>query len=165
MAAKAGAKRGDHLLVYQTAAGNDGLKDTLKKSGLPVRAYGMIRDLKEDTVDDNITFRPFSEQGFIDDLATSRGVIAGGGFTLMGEAVFLHKPMLAVPLSGQFEQTLNARYLAREGFGAAAETLDDPATVVRGSFPSRSELEHDRRTRCAWLASAKSSWTRAAGLV
>ena len=47
----------------------------------------------------------------------------------MGEAVFLHTPMLAVPLSGQFEQTLNARYLAREGFGAAAETLDDPATV------------------------------------
>lgn len=129
LAAKAGAKRGDHLLVYQTAEGNDGLKDTLKKTGLPVRVYGMIRDLKEDKVDDNITFRPFSEQGFIDDLATSRGVIAGGGFTLMGEAVFLHKPMLAVPLSGQFEQTLNARYLAREGFGAAAETLDDPKTV------------------------------------
>lgn len=32
--------------------------------------------------------------------------------------------MLAVPLRGQFEQVLNARYLAREGYGMSAEVLD-----------------------------------------
>ena len=79
--------------------------------------------------DGNLRFRPFSEPAFIEDLATCRGVIAGGGFTLMGEAVFLHKPMLAVPLAGQFEQFLNARYLEREGFGMFAENFEDPATV------------------------------------
>lgn len=57
------------------------------------------------------------------------GVVAGGGFTLMGEAVFLHKPMLSVPLAGQFEQYLNASYLAREGFGMFAESVDDPAVI------------------------------------
>ena len=36
--------------------------------------------------------------GFIDDLRTARGVIASGGFTLMGEAVYLRRPMLAVPI-------------------------------------------------------------------
>jgi len=41
----------------------------------------------------------------------------------------MHKPMLAVPLGLQFEQVLNGRYLAREGFGATAPTLDDPAVV------------------------------------
>jgi UDP-N-acetylglucosamine:LPS N-acetylglucosamine transferase len=56
-------------------------------------------------------------------------VIAGGGFTLMGEAVYLQKPMLAVPLGRQFEQLLNARYLEREGYGRFAATLDDPATI------------------------------------
>ena len=51
------------------------------------------------------------------------------GFTLMGEAVYLRKPMLAVPLGRQFEQVLNARYLAHEGYGRMAETLDDPKTI------------------------------------
>ncbi|MFO0555919.1 MAG: glycosyltransferase family protein [Polyangiaceae bacterium] len=120
---------GEHLLVYQTAEGNETLADTLKKTGLPCRIYGMKRDLKGDETDANLVYRPFSETGFIEDLASSRGVIAGGGFTLMGEAVYLHKPMLAIPLGGQFEQVLNSRYLAREGFGAAADTLDDPKTV------------------------------------
>ena len=43
----------------------------------------------------------------------------------MGEAVFLGKPMLAVPLEGQFEQMLNARYLAREGYGAWTADFTD----------------------------------------
>jgi uncharacterized protein (TIGR00661 family) len=56
-------------------------------------------------------------------------VIASGGFTLMGEAVYLHKPMLAVPLTGQFEQVLNARYLEQVGYGVHAPNLSDPRTV------------------------------------
>jgi uncharacterized protein (TIGR00661 family) len=45
----------------------------------------------------------------------------------MSEAVFLRKPMLALPLAGQFEQEMNARYLERLGFGTAATALDEPA--------------------------------------
>jgi len=125
------AKRtsGEHLVVYQTAEGNDGLVATLKKTGLECRIFGMRRDLEEDQRDDNLVYRPFSESGFIDDVASARGVIAGGGFTLMGECVYLHKPMLSVPISGQFEQVLNGRYLTREGFGVMAPNLDDPRTV------------------------------------
>ncbi len=127
------AKRseGDHILVYQTAEGNQGLLDALRQSPYPFRVYGMRRELKEPLKEGNILFQPFSEAGFIEDLASCRGVIAGGGFTLMGECVYLHKPMLAVPLAKQFEQTLNARYLELVGFGKAATTLD-PATI--GAF-------------------------------
>lgn len=121
--------RGEHLLVYQTAEGNDTLADTLRKTGLPCRIYGMRRGIKEDVVEDNLSYRPFGEQTFIDDLASARAVIAGGGFTLMGEAVYLRKPMLAVPLEGQFEQVINARYLEKLGYGREAKTLDDPKTV------------------------------------
>ncbi len=88
---------------------SEGLAGTLKKTGLACRIYGMKRNITADVVDENLTYRPFSEDGFIADLASARGVIAGGGFTLMGEAVYLHKPMLAVPLERQFEQVLNAR--------------------------------------------------------
>jgi uncharacterized protein (TIGR00661 family) len=121
----------DHLLVYTTGEGNESLAKTLAATGLPCRLYGMRRDLKADEVEGNLTYRPFSEAGFIDDLASARAVIAGGGFTLMGEAVYLRKPMLAVPLGRQFEQVLNARYLAHEGYGQMAETLDDPATITK----------------------------------
>src|SRR6185437_8542991 len=122
-------RAGQHLLVYQTAEGNDGLADTLAKTGLECRIYGMRRDIHKEHVEGNLRYRPFSEAGFVDDLASARGVIAGGGFTLMGEAVYLHKPMLAVPLEHQFEQVLNARYLERVGFGLEAKTLDDPRVV------------------------------------
>ena len=126
-----GARRrpGEHLLVYQTAEGNDGLSETLAKTGLECRIYGMKRELSQDHVEGNLRYRPFSEAGFVDDLASARGVIAGGGFTLMGEAVFLHKPMLAVPLVHQFEQVMNARYLERYGFGKMARSLTDPGVI------------------------------------
>ena len=44
---------------------------------------------------------------------------------MMGESVYLHRPMLAVPIQGQFEQVLNARYLEREGYGLAADEIND----------------------------------------
>ena len=118
---------GEHLLVYQTSTSNQELPEILKRSGLPCRIYGLRRDLQEDARDRNLLYRPFSEQGFIDDLRTARAVVANGGFTLMSEAVYLHKPMLALPVGGQFEQVLNARYLEREGYGLYAPELTDEA--------------------------------------
>jgi uncharacterized protein (TIGR00661 family) len=119
---------GDHLLVYQSGA-NAALTTALAATGLPCRIYGMRPGLAAEEREGRLRYLPFSEPGFIDDLATCRGVIAPGGFTLMGEAVYLHKPMLSVPLAGQFEQILNARYLEKEGYGMAADDLDDVRTV------------------------------------
>lgn len=121
--------QGEHLLVYQTAEGHETLTRTLQQTGLECRIYGMRRDLTEEQVEGNLRYRPFSESGFIADLASAKGVIAGGGFTLMGEAVFLHKPMLSVPVEGQFEQVLNGRFLQRLGYGRYTEDLHDPSAV------------------------------------
>ncbi len=117
------SEKGGHLLVYQTSTSNTDLPQILKDSGLPCRIYGLRRDLKEPLVDGPLTYKPFSEQGFIDDLRTAKAVVANGGFTLMGEAVYLHKPMLSLPVGGQFEQVLNARYLEKMGFGLYAPAL------------------------------------------
>jgi uncharacterized protein (TIGR00661 family) len=126
----ASSTEGEHLLVYQTAEGHETLADTLARSGFECRIYGMRRDLKEEIVEGSLRYRPFSEAGFIEDLASARGVIASGGFTLMGECVYLHKPMLAVPLGRQFEQVMNARYLEHLGYGRYAPDLDDPGTIA-----------------------------------
>lgn len=119
--------RGGHLLVYQTAEGYEELTRTLADIGIESRIYGMRRGLEEEEVEGCLRYRPFSEQGFIDDLASARGVIAGGGFTLMSECVYLHKPALSVPINRHFEQILNGRYLQYEGYGRFAEEISAKA--------------------------------------
>lgn len=130
LAAKASVAAGDHLLVYQSGA-NDELQAALVASGVPARIYGMRPGATEETREGNLVFRPFSEDGFITDLATCRAVIAGGGFTLMGEALYLGKPMLAVPIESQFEQMLNSRYLQREGYGMWTADFADATVLPR----------------------------------
>lgn len=117
-------ERGEHLLVYQTMTGNLQLIEDLKRSGRECRIYGYRRDLTADLREDNLLFRPFSEAGFIDDLRTCAAVVGGGGYTLMSEAVYLRKPMLSVPVGGQFEQVLNALYLEKLNYGAYAKSLE-----------------------------------------
>jgi uncharacterized protein (TIGR00661 family) len=141
--------RGDHVLVYQSVAAPEDLAATLAASGLECRVYGVRRDLTEDLVEGGIRYRPFSESAFIDDLASARGVIASAGFTLMGEAVTLGVPMLAIPIGNQFEQALNARYLQHLGYGLAAGSLADRDTIGRffdriDEFEERlAAFEHD----------------------
>ena len=115
---------GAHILVYQTASTNEVLVPTLKQLPYEFRVYGMNRDER----DGNVHLRPFSQQGFIDDLRTARAVIAGGGFSLMSESVHLQVPMLTVPLKDQYEQELNARYLHALGYGRFSEDLS-PQTI------------------------------------
>lgn len=122
--AKSRVTNGEHVLVYQSGTSHDALVDELKRIDVPFRIYGLKRNIDSDVEDENLVHRPFSETTFIDDLASARAVLAGGGFTLMGEAVYLGKPMLSVPLVGQFEQVLNAAYLAKLGYGARADHLD-----------------------------------------
>jgi uncharacterized protein (TIGR00661 family) len=109
---------GDHLLVYSSGEGE--LLDALRSSGVRCRVYGMRGGPEETVVEGNLEFRRRSNEGFLEDLRTARGVVAGGGFSLLSEAVYLGKPVLSVPLQGQFEQVMNARYLEREGFGMCA---------------------------------------------
>jgi uncharacterized protein (TIGR00661 family) len=131
LAAKQQARRGDHLLVYQTGEGYETLSHALNATGLECRVYGMRRGIQDEQVEGNLRYRPFDEARFIEDLATSRAVIAGGGFTLMGEAVYLHKPMMSVPVKHQFEQVMNARYLEHLGYGQFAERADDSDAIAR----------------------------------
>jgi uncharacterized protein (TIGR00661 family) len=118
---------GEHVIVYQTSDTNTQLVPMLKR--LPGRflVYGMLRTPGAEAQDGNVTLRGFSEAGFVRDLAAARAVVAGGGFSLMGEAVELGKPMLSVPLEGQFEQTLNALYLAELGYGEHHRHLSEDA--------------------------------------
>lgn len=138
---------GGHVLVYQTSGNNPGLVEVLKKLPSTFRVYGMGRE----GVEGNLAFCPFSQDGFVEDLRTARAVIAGGGYSLMSEAVHLGVPMLSVPLVGQYEQELNAHYLEKLGYGAWARELDRGvierflADLPRLSDALKSYPRHDNR--------------------
>jgi uncharacterized protein (TIGR00661 family) len=132
-------QRGGHLLVY--SGGSDALIDALRECGAACRVYGMRDGPEVGTTDGAIEYRARSVDGFLDDLVTARGVITGGGFSLLSEAVYLGKPVLSIPLRGQFEQLMNARYLQREGFGLCAPAIDAPALAA---FIERLDVYHDQ---------------------
>lgn len=116
--------KGKHVIMYQTSSSFAEVKQVLKQlPEITFYIYGMNRDEQ----DGNLVFKPFSEQGFIDDLAGATAVIANGGFSFISEAVYLQKPVYAFPIKGQFEQWMNAAYIEKLGYGRHFETLEADA--------------------------------------
>jgi predicted glycosyltransferase len=75
----------------------------------------------------NCIFRPHSSEGFLDDLAGAYGIVASAGASLIGECMHLRKPMLLLPVAGQYEQLVNARYAQKLGLGMSTRRLDADA--------------------------------------
>ena len=130
------AASGDHLLVYQTGEGNEALRRRAREDrprvphlrhaprhhggagrGQPALPARSARTASSTTC------------------ASCAAVIAGGGFTLMGEAVYLHKPMLAVPLEASSSRsstraTSSARATAARRHARRRETVLDFLAAV-----------------------------------
>jgi len=71
----------------------------------------------------NCIFKERSTEGFLKDLASSRGVIATAGFSLISECLYFRKRMLLLPVSGQFEQITNAHYVEKLDLGMSVNEL------------------------------------------
>jgi uncharacterized protein (TIGR00661 family) len=111
--------KSDYVLIYQTSDSNKKLVEQLKKIKHKFIVYGFNVDKKED----NLIFKSFSEKEFIKDLEGCKAVIANGGYSLISEALSLHKPILSIPIRGQFEQILNAMFIKKLGYGEIYDTI------------------------------------------
>jgi uncharacterized protein (TIGR00661 family) len=107
------AQAGDYVLVYVTSPAKE-LAALLKQVRCKFVAYGFGAEGQEG----NILFKKPSMDGFLRDLAGAKAVIANAGFSLVSEALYLGKPYLAMPVKNQFEQTFNAYYVDKLGYGA-----------------------------------------------
>ncbi|WP_069130630.1 glycosyltransferase family protein [Rhodohalobacter halophilus] len=63
----------------------------------------------------NVIVHPVGNRPFLESLESSRGVIAGAGFELCAESMFLGKKLLAIPIKNQYEQLCNAAALKQMG--------------------------------------------------
>jgi uncharacterized protein (TIGR00661 family) len=106
---------GEYLLAYFNQ-GKDQLRpamlEALASVGVPIHIYGSLRRGQEGP----LTFLPYSNLPFLEDLAGCRAVISTAGNQLIGETIYLGKPVCVVP-EACVEQRLNAAAVERLGIG------------------------------------------------
>ena len=116
---------GEHILVYSTTGKDEsGLRTILSK--FADRKFYIYGFNKSD-VNENCVFKERSTEGFLEDLASARGVIASAGFSLLSECLYLKKKMLLLPVAGQYEQIINAHYIQKLGLGVSSQRLSETA--------------------------------------
>ena len=108
-----------HVLVYQSNSTHRGLLDFLKTATR--RTCYIFGYQDREGREQNLVFRPKSEDAFLELLEGASYVICGGGHTLMTEALFLGKPVLSLPLGAFLEQRFNALYIEQLGYGMRAD--------------------------------------------
>lgn len=82
-------------------------------------------------------------------------MVTGGGFTLIGEAVYLGKPIYSVPIAKHFEQIISARYLEKLGYGEHHDAVTRPdleAFLARESQMAKALERHVQDGNKAILA-------------
>lgn len=106
-----------HVVAYMRRFATPNVLAALRECGRPVKLYG----LGEKPSEGNIDFLEISEEDFVRDLASSYALVCTAGNQLVGEALYLGKPVFAMPEPNNREQYINAIYLERERTGTWVE--------------------------------------------
>ncbi|MGD9110516.1 MAG: glycosyltransferase family protein [Phycisphaerales bacterium] len=114
---------GDHIVIYTTYASDEQKLRQMLHKFAPRKfcVYGFNKFEQ----DGNIIFKQRSTEGFLSDLACSKGVVATAGFSLISECMHLRKKMCLLPLLGQYEQIVNAHYVQELGLGLSCKELNE----------------------------------------
>lgn len=116
-----------HLVAYFRRALPARVLDALASCGIETHVYGLPRRSSTGTM----SFFEVSEAGFVADLASCRALVTTAGNQIVGEAMFLGKPVLALPEPGNFEQAINGHLLAESQCGVSVSPLSIEAEHVK----------------------------------
>ena len=143
---RARPESGAHLVAYLRRRPRSQVLEALAGCGCEVRVYGLGRRLRWR----NLRFRPIDVSRFAEDVASSRALVTTAGNQLVGEALYLGKPVLALPEEGNREQEINAHFLRRSGAGEAVGIHALSAGAVRRFLDDAENLRPriDRRRLC-----------------
>ena len=103
----------DFILVYLHQQFGDKILDHLQhlQQNFKIYGYGALPSKG------NMIFKDFSYVGFVQDLANCHALISHAGNQLLTEVRFYGKRVLAIPVSRQYEQYVNAYYIGRINMG------------------------------------------------
>ena len=109
-------KQGKKILVYLSRPKKQ-ILNTLKKTNQKFVVFGYNKNIKQK----NLEFK--TKDKFLKEFEKCKAIISTSGFTSIGEALYLNKPYLALPLKGQFEQAFNAILIEKKKFGMYIKEL------------------------------------------
>ena len=130
---------GSHLLVYLRRHVAGDLLRALAACGREARVYGLGPLPRMG----KLSFHAVHPTRFTEDLASCSALVCTAGNQLVGEALYLRKPVLAVPETGNFEQAINAHFLTESGMGESEAMHRLDAERLLG-FLERVELLRER---------------------
>ncbi|MBL7724369.1 MAG: glycosyl transferase [Chitinophagaceae bacterium] len=105
---------GNHITVYLPSYCEPQLKSIFQAfPGIQFEIFS--RETDRIRQEENIRFIPVNKGMFNKSLITCSGIICGAGFETPAEALHLGKKILAIPISGQYEQESNAAALTKLG--------------------------------------------------
>jgi len=102
-----------HYTVYLPAYDDKILLAHLRKTD--VKWHIFSKRQKTPYREGNVQIFPVNNQEFNKSLASSAGLLTGGGFEGPAEALFLQKKVMMIPMTGQYEQRCNALSASRLG--------------------------------------------------
>jgi uncharacterized protein (TIGR00661 family) len=121
-----------HLVAYLRRYASPEILEFLERLGCEIHVYG----LGSRPPSGKLRFYGIDVLRFVEDLATSRALICTAGNQLVGESLYLGKPVLALPEPNNHEQYMNAHYLQASGTGMWVE-MDRLSTDTLEHFLSR----------------------------
>ena len=116
-----------HVVVYWRRQAPPGALDALAQLRREVRVYGLGPQESRGP----LRFQAADEDRFVADLASCAALICTAGNQLVGEAIYLRKPVLAIPEPGNYEQFVNAHFLAQMRAGTWMASHDFTVERVR----------------------------------
>jgi uncharacterized protein (TIGR00661 family) len=120
-------KNEDFYLAYMV---NPGYSDEIihfakENPQLRVKAYWDKKGAAETEYPlPNLSLHQVNDKTFLQDMATCKGLVCTAGFESVCEAMYLGKPVMMIPVAGQYEQACNALDASRSGIGIASEKFD-----------------------------------------
>lgn len=107
-------ENGNHYTVYLPSYDDEKILSILSKIK-EVSWQVFSKHNKKVVTHKNITVQPITNEAFVKSMATSKGILCGGGFETPAEALFMRKKLLVIPMKGQYEQQCNAAALKDMG--------------------------------------------------
>lgn len=118
---------GDFFLTYIVNSGYRAEVLSFAKANphLNIRAYWDKKDAAETEQPlPNLSFHRVHDKNFLRDMAACKGLVSTAGFESICEAMYLGKPVMVIPVAGQYEQACNALDTVHSGAGIASDNFD-----------------------------------------
>jgi uncharacterized protein (TIGR00661 family) len=104
---------GEHYTVYLSSFGDEELYNHLSKIDAKWEVFSIRA--KEKYTRNNVTFFPASNDGFLNSVASCKGLLTGAGFETPAETLYLGKKLFCIPIIRQYEQYCNGAALDKLG--------------------------------------------------